>query len=187
MRFIMSRSMLPAFCLTAGLVAPAGAQESVGLKSVWKADLPAGVRRIAVADMAGDGKPRLLALGAGSTLTVFGIGGDAPAQEATVDLGPSAEEFVAGRFAKDKGIIAAPGVVVVREGDSYKPHKTSKVDHVTGVVRFADGTENAFRLPDNGPPESWAVDLAAKDPVVDGHEMPDPGQNPGAYSYALIH
>lgn len=173
--------------LTAVSALPSIAQDVPAIKTTWNAELPAGVRRIAVADVAGDGKLRLLALGTGAALTIYGLAGDKPAQEATVDLGPSADQFVAGKFAKDRSAIAAPGVIVLKEGDAYKVHKTAKVDRVTGMVRFSDGTENLFFFDGMSSPDSWAVDPAAAEPAVTGREMPNPGQDPGAYTYALIH
>src|SRR5947209_4437055 len=115
----MIKLSLPGFyalgLLSVALPALAQAPE---FRSTWRAMLPADSRRIAVADLSGDGKPRLLALGKESNLTVISLTGAAPAKEMSVDLGPNATSFVAGRFSKGKpALIVVPGAVFLKEGD----------------------------------------------------------------------
>src|SRR5687768_13245366 len=94
----------------------AGFQDSVkksglpGFKKSWQIDLPKEARRISIAEVNADKKPRLLVLGKGGELTVYRTAAMGLTKEQTVDLGPSAGRFVAGKFAKDKpAVIAVPG------------------------------------------------------------------------------
>lgn len=156
-------------------------------KSAWKVDLPAGTRRIAVADVAGD-KPRLLALGDGATLGIYVVKNDAATKEASIELGEKPEQFVVGRFAKNKpAVIAAPGLVYYRDGDKYTKKAAAEVKDITGVARFSDGEECFFFFDGNGAPQSWAIDTAAANPLVNGHDMPPPDQGAGIYRSVVAH
>src|SRR5207248_10615416 len=89
-------------------------------KAVWKMDLPKGSRRFAIADGAADKKPRLLVLGAGNALTVYGLKGEALDKESTVELGQDAASFIVGRFAAGKpAMIVVPGSLFMRVDDKY--------------------------------------------------------------------
>src|SRR3989442_802598 len=74
-------------------------------KSVWKMALPAGTLRLAVADVTGDKKPRLLVLDDKGTLAIHKIS-EAKSEEIKLEkegeiaLGKDAAKFAIGHFAK---------------------------------------------------------------------------------------
>jgi len=151
-------------------------------KSTWKMNMPAAARRIAVGDVAGDKKPRLLMLGEGGALTIYRIKASALEKEEEVDLGKDAAQFVVGRFAKDKpALIVAPGVIFYRDGEKYARKEVADLSQITGSVKFTDGTENLFYFGGGGEPDVWAVDLAADKPLTPGRQMVEPTQGGGTY------
>jgi hypothetical protein len=144
-------------------------------KSVWKMDLPAGTQRVAVADVTEDKLPRLLVLNAEGTLSIRKLSADGSKEEATVALGPGADRFVAGHFAKGKPAqIVVPKAIFYREGETYRKKELPDLNEVTGSIRFADGTESVFSMTPDNPPSSYELDLAAEKPVKPGRELPQP-------------
>src|SRR5579862_2743917 len=105
---------------------PCSAQDKApSLKSIWKMDAPADCRRIGIANVAEDQKPRLLILRK-NLLSVHSVGDKLSDKEASADLGDKAAQFVAGKFDKDKPVlIAVPGALFVRNGAEFtrKPAK----------------------------------------------------------------
>jgi hypothetical protein len=151
-------------------------------KSIWKMDLPVGTRRVAVAAMTEEKHPRLLVLNAEGTLAIRKLSAEGSKEEATVALGPGADHFVVGRFAKDKPAqIVVPNAVFYREGESYRKKPLPDLPEVTGSVRFADGTENIFVMSQDGPPAGYELDLGAEKPLNPGREVPQPEPEGGVY------
>lgn len=155
-------------------------------KSLWKVDVPEGTRRIAVADIADNEKPRLLTLGKDTNLLVHTLAGEKPKQEASLDLGSNADQFVAGHFAKGKpSVIAAPGVLYYRDGDKYVKKEAPDLKTISGQARFADGVENIVLFEGGMQPTAFAVDLSAAKPIIAGQELKEP-KDDGYYSQVLI-
>jgi hypothetical protein len=173
-----------ATAILAASAASAGAQDAgFSFKSSWKAEVSVEAKRMAVADVTGDNKPRLLLLEKDNTLTINVFSESTAKKEASVDLGKDAAQFVAGSFAKGKpAVIAVPGGLFYKEGDKYSRKDFTDVSEITGSVRFTDGTENFFFFAGSGDPSSYAVDLSGAKPVVQGKAMPDPMSGEGIYS-----
>jgi hypothetical protein len=156
-------------------------------KPSWRADVPDGTRRLALADVSGDKTPRLLLLAADSRLSVAVPGADSVKVEATLELGEGAEQFVAGHFAKGKpAVVVAPGMIYYRDGDKYSKKRTD-VSSITGSVKFGDGEEGFFYFEGGGPPTAYTVDLGAANPLGAGREMPQPGAGAGDYKEICAH
>lgn len=168
--------MLAMSAIGAVRAAPEGGKSGPpAFKPAWKMDLPAGTQRVAVADVTGDKLPRLLVLNAEGTLAVRKLSAEGSKEEATLTLGPGAERFVVGHFARGKPAqIVVPQAVFYREGDAYRKKALPDLTEVTGSVRFADGTETIFSMAPESPPESFALDLAAEMPVRPGRALPQP-------------
>ena len=155
-------------------------------KKTWQIDLPKEARRISVAEVNADKKPRLLVLGKGGELTVYRPAAMGLTKEATVDLGPSAGSFVAGKFAKDKpAVIVVPGAIHYLEGDGFKSKKADLTD-ITGTARFVDGAEYIFFFA-GGQPDVYGVDLAGANPLTTGRDMVLPNEGAGVYSTLVAH
>jgi hypothetical protein len=155
-------------------------------KLAWKADLPGATRRIAVADVTGDKKPRLLALGEAGALTIYKMATDAVEKEASLDLGANAVKFVAGRFAKGKpAIIAVPGALFYRDGENYTKKDAPDLKDINGRIKFTSGAEYAFFY-QGGPPDVYGIDLTAANPVTAGEELVMPQDAAGKYSDAIL-
>src|SRR5688500_8914358 len=170
----------------------AGFQDSVkksglpGFKKSWQIYLPKEARRISIADVNADKKPRLLVLGKGGELTVYRTAAMGLTKEQTVDLGPSAGRFVAGKFAKDKpAVIAVPGSIYYLEGDGFKSKKVELAE-ITGSVKFADGSEYIFFFA-GGQPDVYGIDLAASNPLTPGRDMVLPAEAAGVYRTLVAH
>jgi hypothetical protein len=157
-------------------------------KSAWKVEVPAATKRIGVGDVVGDKTTRLLALDDHNKLTVLNVAGGAPKEEASADLGDQGEKFVVGTFAKGKpAIVAVPGAIFYRDGDSVKKKAVADLTDITGTVRFVDGTENIFFFGGGGQPDVYAVDVDAEKPLLAGREMVDPASGGGVYSSIVAH
>ncbi len=156
-------------------------------KAEWKADAPKDSQRLAVADVAGDKKPRILLLDGGNKLTVYKLTGAALEKEDTLDLGDGAKGFVVGRFAKNRpAMVAVPGAIYYRDGDKYVRKAAPDLKEITGTVRFADGTEDIFFFA-GGPPQTWTVDLTGDKLLADGEQLVAPDQAAGVYSELVAH
>ena len=155
-------------------------------KKSWQMDLPKESRRLAVADVNSDKKPRLLVLGKEGELTVFRPAAMDLTKESTVDLGSNAAKFVVGKFAKDKpAVIAVPGAIHYMDGAEFKSKKVDLAD-ITGSVRFTDGSEYIFFFA-GGQPDVYGVDLGAASPLTAGREMVLPSEAAGVYSVLVAH
>src|SRR5437763_1863560 len=105
-------------CATALITSPA---EAPAYKAVWKVEMPAECRRVAVADVSGDKKLSLLVLGKSSTLTVHSLGDKLYDKEMSVDLGEKAEECAIGAFQAGKpAMIVVPNAVFVKKGSTFE-------------------------------------------------------------------
>lgn len=156
-------------------------------KATWKADVPDGTRRVALADVTGDKTPRLLLLAADARLQIANAATENLKVEETLQLGDAPEQFVAGHFAKGKpAVIAAPGMIYYRDGEKYTKKKAD-VSGITGAVRFRDGDEGFFFFDGGGPPTALTVDLAGANPLGPGRDMPQPSENPGDYMEIVAH
>jgi len=151
-------------------------------KAAWKMELPKQTRRFAVADLAGDKKPRLLILGASSTLWVYTLRGEALDKEASFDLGENAGSFVVGKFAKGKpALVVVPGAIFYRDMDKYAKKDAPDLREITGSVRFKDGTENIFFF-SGAAPDTWSVNLTGSPLLEKGRQMVTPDMGGGVYA-----
>jgi len=177
------RSAVTVGALTLLATAGRAAEDAIPtLKSAWKLDLPAGTKRIAIADVTGDKTLRLLTLDGAGVLTVQKVADAGPVKEDTISLGDSADQFAVGRFAKDKpAVIVVPGAVFYRDGDKYAKKAAADIKLVSGTVRFADGVESYMVFDPSqrdSAPQSFIIDLAADNPVKTGPAVPQPDQKP---------
>jgi hypothetical protein len=171
---------------TAGETAKKGGTPA--FKSAWKVEVPAATKRIAVGDVVGDKVTRLLVLDDHNKLTVLNVAGDMPKEEATADLGDQGSKFVVGNFAKGKpAVVAVPGAIFYRDGDSVKKKAVADLTDITGFVKFTDGTENFFFFGGGGQPDVYALDVNADKPLIAGREMVDPASGGGVYSNLVAH
>jgi hypothetical protein len=161
-------------------------------KSAWKMDLPIGTQRVAVADVTGDKKLRLLVLDDKGTLAIHKLS-DAKTEETKTEkegeiaLGKDAAKFAVGRFAKDKpALIVVPGALFYRDGDKYSKKEVADLENLSGSVLFSDGTECLFTLGQNGPPTSYGVDLTAEKLLTPGKPMPEPNATAGVYREIVV-
>ena len=155
--------------------------------SAWKITVPAGTRRIAIADVTGDKQPRLLALGEVNTLSINRVTRDGLVKEDSIDLGPDAVHFAAGHFAKDRpALIAVPGAIFYKDGDKYTRKDAPGLKTIDGTARFAKGTETLFAYEEGGI-KTWTVDLAATDPLAPGRLLPQPQDSAGIVRAEVLH
>lgn len=153
--------------------------------SAWKMEMPAGTVRAAVADLAGDGKGRIVTLGDGNIATVNTVSDAGPVKEASVDLGAGAKTFYVTRLTKGKPAqIISVGTVVYRDGAKYTKRNEAGLKEITGTVRFADGTENVFFFA-GGPPDTFCLNDGPEKPVTKGGQLGPPDQSAGVY-YDLV-
>jgi len=178
---VLALSALTALAGAMGHAQEAKKETGPTFKSAWTVEMAAGTSRLAGADVTGDKKGRLLAL-EGNTLHIFNVTGEKPVKEADVDLGKGAASFAAGQFAKGKpAVIVVPGAVFYRDGEKYTKKDAADITDVTGTASFMEGDEAVFYFGGQGQPQSWAIDLAAANPVSNGHEMTDPANGGGVY------
>lgn len=171
----------------ASAVIPASAQEKApeaakkalepAFKSAWKIDLPAETKRVAVAEITGDGKPRLLVLGADDTLTIHKIADGKPEKEASVALGKDAAKFVVGRFAKGSPpILVAPCGTFYWDKDKDKLVQKPATDAqgIYASVRMTDGSESFMVFQKDAPPAMYSIDLSKEKIFQPSADLPQP-------------
>lgn len=172
-----------------GLAAPEGKKSGApSYRSAWTMELPSGARRVAVADVTADKRPRLLVLDGEGTLSIRKLSREGATEEAKVALGAGAERFVVGRF--DRGgpaQIVVPNAVFHREGESYRKKAIPDLPEVHGSVRFADGSEEIISTVGDGPPISHALDLGAEKLLKPGRELAEPTPEGGTYREIVLH
>lgn len=166
------------------LTAITGASAAQTLKPTWKADAPAGARRIAIAEFKEVTKPRVV-FATESGLSVH-VPGDARLEsEWTTKLDKEATFLFAGRFAKGKpSAIVFPGGFVFRDGEKYV-QKAAEIGQINGKTRFTDDDENLFLFEGMGEPASWQVDPTAEKPLSPGRNLPDPENESGGYAFIM--
>jgi len=155
--------------------------------SAWKITLPAGTRRIAIADVAGDRQSRLLVLGEDNTLSIDRVTKDGLQKEDSLDLGPNSAQFAAGRFANDRpALIAVPGAVFYKDGDKYTRKEVAGLKAIDGSARFVKGPESLLAY-ENGSAKTWTLDLSAEDPLVPGKPLVNPQDSAGVLRMVILH
>lgn len=156
-------------------------------KPDWRIDLPKEAKRIAVADVTGDKKPRLLMLGDNGVLTVYRMAPTAIEKDGSITLPTTPEQFVVGRFMKDRpAIIAAPGVIYYRDNNDWAKKEVPDLKAITGAARFADNTEYLYHY-EGGEPTVYGVDVTAANPLTAGRAMVMPDEGAGVYSNVILH
>jgi hypothetical protein len=149
---------------------------------VWQMELPEGTQRVAIADVTEDKKPRLLVLDKEGTLTFQNLKDTAAATEGSMPLGKEAARFVTGHFDKAKpALIVVPGAVFYKDGDKYRKKDVPDLTAFTGSARFIDGTDVLFTIVQDAPPTSYAIDLAAANPLTEGRQVPQPDPKGGQF------
>jgi len=154
-------------------------------KEAWSVELPAATTRVTVADVFGDKKPRLLAL-AGKSISIYKSSPTLADVEKTVELSESAKCMFA--FRPDVGkpsALLVPGYVVYLVSGVLTAKAVPELKDLAGVVRFADGTEQALTFKD-GKLSAWSVSLDGDMKIKPGREMVMPDQAVGVYSNATI-
>ena len=145
----------------------------LSFKSTWKIDLPANVKRAAVADITGDGKMRLLTLAEDGTLTVHRIADGKPEKETSIAMGKGAAGFVVGRFTKGKpAIIVSPGGTFYWDSGQLHKKPAPEAEGAFASLRLNDGSEVFFVFAQGAPPTTYLIDLSAEMIYKPGPELP---------------
>ncbi|NLI01125.1 MAG: hypothetical protein GX446_16705 [Chthonomonadales bacterium] len=153
------------------------------MKSLWKLSAPADTRRIALGDVMGDKKPRVLVLGATEDLAVMSIADDKLVKDAELKLGPKAGSFFVGNLEKGKpAVIAVPGAIHYRSGEEFVKKSAPELTSITGTVKFEDGEECVFIFDSYSEPAVFGVDTSKTNPLTVGRGMVLPDQGAGIYS-----
>jgi hypothetical protein len=120
-------------------------------------------------------------------LTIYHLSETAVEKEATIEPGAGADQFVVGRFIKDKPeSIAVPGALYVREGTQYTRTAVPNLKAITGMARYADGKECVFQWDFSAPPQTWTLDLASPDVLRPGPDLLPPEQSAGISRLVVI-
>ncbi|HLK59354.1 MAG TPA: hypothetical protein VKU00_22530 [Chthonomonadaceae bacterium] len=152
---------------------------------VWKEDLPDAPRRIAVADVTGDGKPRLITLNEDperrgfAILTVKKWDGKAFTTEFTGAVKALPDKLAVGKFAgKDKPAVIVTGDALwYWDGKTYARKPASRPLPLFGVARLLSGSE-CLVLGDLGADgktpvfKAYRVDTSAAEWLTDRSEAP---------------
>ncbi len=155
----------------------------IAFKSAWKLEAPEGARRVAVGDVMGDKKPRVLVLDTTDEVAVMSIAESKLTKDAGVKLGPKAGSFFVGNFEKGKpAVIATPGAVHFRSGDAFASKPAPELSNITGTVRFEDGEECVFIFDSMEEPAVFGVDSTKTNPLTVGRGMVLPDQGAGIYA-----
>jgi hypothetical protein len=175
------KTMAVAGLMLLAMVSQAAPDAAPTVQTRWKMDLPAGTKGIAIADVRGDGSPRLMVLDADGVLTVNRFAEAALTKEDTISLGKQADQFAVGQFAKNRpAVIIVPGAIYYRDGDKYSKKTAADITTIAAVVRLANGTE-VYVPSIQGMPHGYTIDLAAANPVVEGDEMESPERSVETY------
>ena len=155
----------------------------IAFKSSWKLDAPEGARRVALGDVMGDKKIRVLVLDTTDEVAVMSIADNKLVKDAGVKLGPKAGSFFVGNFEKGKpAVIAVPGAIHYRSGDSFSSKPAPELSALTGTVRFEDGEECMFVFDSMNEPPVFGVDTSKANPLTVGRGMVLPDQGAGIYA-----
>lgn len=164
----------------------ARADEPKGLpkfKMAWELEVPADTVRIATADVMGDKKYHLLALGKDGVLTIHDVTGEKPKEAGKIELGKTVGMFVAGNFIKDKpAMIVIEGAYFVR-GEDGKYTKTIKntLRPITGLVRPYDKPDTVFSMAMGGGPKEFVFEAKGDKIDVADKESANPSEAIGYY------
>lgn len=155
----------------------------IAFKSAWKLEAPAGARRVALGDVMGDKKPRVLVLDTTDEAAVMNIAEGKLVKETGIKLGPKAGSFYVGNFEKGKSaVIVVPGAVHYRSGDTFASKPAPELSSITGTVRFEDGEECVFVFDSMNEPAVFGVDTTKTNPLTVGRGMVLPDQGAGIYA-----
>lgn len=155
-------------------------------KLLWKAEVPADARRVALGDVLEEKKHSVLVLGGGEELSVFGFEGDELKKTESVALGSRAAQFFVARLQKGKpAMIAVPGAIFYRSGGSFAQVKAPGLTLINGAVRFVDGEECVFFFDGMSEPSVFSADVTAENPLRIGPAMVLPEQGAGVYSWVV--
>ena len=155
---------------------------------VWKEEVKTLPRRMAVADVTGDGKPRLILLNEkpedknASTLEVKRWDGKAFVTEFTGDVRAPADKLAVGRMGgSDRpAVILTSDALWVWDGSTFVRHPAASPMPLLGVTRLQDGTERVLLAPSSKNILAYKVNLTSvkkDDWLVDPVPAPSPPQN----------
>lgn len=155
---------------------------------VWKEEIRALPRRIAVADVKGDGVLRLIALTekpgdkSSATLEVQRWDGKAFVTEFTGDVHAAADRLAVGRMGgRDRpAVILTSDALWAWDGTTYARHPAATPMPLLGVTRMADGTERVLLAPTSRNVLAYRVNLTSvrkDDWLVDPIAAPSPPQD----------
>ena len=151
---------------------------------VWKEEFTDSPRRIAVADVTGDGKPRLIALNENperrglAILTVKKWDGKTFVTEFTGAVQAPPDKLAVGKFAgKDKpAVIVTADALWYWDGKTFLKKAAARPLSLFGTARLQSGNEYLVLgdMPDGKTPEfkAYHVDTGAEDWLTDRSEAP---------------
>ncbi len=157
--------------------APAAKQALPHFRPLWRTSLKEAVRKAALADLAGDGKPRLITLNedgqkAGSALLIVfkwnGKGWDEEAR--TVYAGKAARMFVGNVTGSGRNAIVTGDSVFTYEGAKLILHPLNRPFDLIGGVRLKDGSARLLTATARNELKTYQVQLNAS-----GASMADAG------------
>lgn len=158
----------------------------ISFKSLWKAEAPAETRRIALGNVLGDGKVRLLTLGSGDELSIMEWADAKLSPKTSLKLGPGASSVFVANLEKDKpAVVAVPGAVYVHNDEGFKRLKASALTAISGIVQFTDGEQCVFQFDGMSEPAVFGVKSDASNPLTVGPAMVYPEQGAGVYSWVV--
>lgn len=173
----------------------AGYVESGGTKTMrptfryaWKEEFKSLTRRIAVGDVTGDGKPRLITLNekqgdkATSTLEVKRWDGKAFVDEFTGDVRTTADRLAVGKFggADRPAVILTADALWTWNGTTFTRHAAANPMAIVGSTRLQDGSERVLLAPASNNVQAYRVNLTSvkqDDWLVDPIPAPTPPKN----------
>jgi len=155
---------------------------------VWKEEFKTLPRRVAVADVTGDGKPRLISLNekegnkTTSTLEVKRWDGAAFKTEFTGDVQAPADGLAVGKFggADHPAVILTSDALWAWNGTTFTRRPAAAPMSILGTTRLQDGSERVLLAPNSKSLLAYKVNLASikqNDWLVDPVPAPSPPQN----------
>ncbi len=156
----------------------------------WTEPIASTASRIAVGNTVADGLPRIIALDADkTTLSIWKWDGSAFTQEATINGGSHADQYVVGNFTPSKPAeIVMPGRYFYWNGKKYTGFTDNDLTAITGFARFSDGTENFFYFDGSSTPATFTIDLkSSKNWLTYGRMMSQPLPTGSDYRLLITH
>ena len=173
-----------------GFVESADTSKNIGptFRYVWKEEFKTLPRRIAVADVTGDGKPRLITLNEktddknSSTLEVKRWDGKAFTTEFTGDVRAPADRLAVGKMGgSDRpAVILTADALWAWNGSTFTRRPAANLMPLLGVTRLQDGAERVLLAPTSKSVLAYKVNLTAvrqDDWLVDPVAAPIPPKN----------